>query len=182
MVFLNKIIPLSQELTKSIRAVAKSTDPPTKEQLAHWYSLAKSVSRHEHERLFVVMTAQQKGWSFAKELDFYQEGDEADPNYMKVAKKYAKRERERRDDRPAKRSRGSGYRYGSSHGSGRSYGYSPASQGSAGHHSGGYGGGPSSSSSGPSRSFNRKDNMRCNICAEFGHFAKECRRPAPPPK
>jgi hypothetical protein len=173
MVFLGKIIPPSQELTKSLRAVAKSDEPPTKEQLAQWYTLAKTVSKHEHERLFVIMTAQEKGWTFARDLDFYQNGDEADPNYMKVAKKHAKRELQERDARASKKSKGP--RYGSSsYGASRSYG---APQASSSHHLGGYGAGPSSA---PSRGFNRKDTMRCNICAEFGHFARECRKPPPP--
>ncbi len=74
MVYLNKVIPATHELTKSLRVFAKGDDPPTKEQIQQWYTLSKAIAKFEHERLFVIMTAQAKGWNFAKDLDFFQEG------------------------------------------------------------------------------------------------------------
>lgn len=37
------------------------------------------------------MTAQTRGWAFARDLNFLQEGGEADANWLKVAKKHQKK-------------------------------------------------------------------------------------------
>ena len=74
MVFLNKAIPPTHELLRDIRKSVRSNEPPNKEQMQAWYALVKSASKALDERLFIVMTAQSKGWTFAKDLDFYQEG------------------------------------------------------------------------------------------------------------
>lgn len=53
--------------------------------------MAKSASRAVIKRLFVTMTAQSRGWAFARDLNFLQEGGEADAIWLKVAKKHQKK-------------------------------------------------------------------------------------------
>ncbi len=69
-----KVVPDLQEVALAVRQCSKENTPPTKEQVDQWWSVLKDVTRAEHERLFIVMTAQWKGWQFAKELDFYKSG------------------------------------------------------------------------------------------------------------
>ncbi len=71
MVHFEKIIPDLQDLALEVRKCSKDNTPPTKEDVDRWWSVLKHVSRTEHKRLFIIMTAQWKGWQFAKELDFY---------------------------------------------------------------------------------------------------------------
>ncbi len=74
MVHFEKVIPELQEMALEVRRCAKDNVPPTKEAVDRWWSALKHVTRAEHERLFIIMTAQWKGWQFAKELDFYKAG------------------------------------------------------------------------------------------------------------
>ncbi len=74
MVFFNKTIPATQEAFLMVRNSILDKQPLTEDNMKRLYSLLRSNSRAEGERVFVVMTAQNKGWSFAKDLDFYQEG------------------------------------------------------------------------------------------------------------
>ena len=75
MVFMGKLIPPLNDLLRDIRKSAKANEPATKDELKNWYELAKRASKAADDRLFIVMTAQTKGWSFAKELDFYEQGN-----------------------------------------------------------------------------------------------------------
>ncbi len=126
-------------------------------------------------------------WQFIKFVKSPYQGDEADSNYQKVAKKYAKREHEAKDKsaKSSKKTRGHGYgRYPSYNpyqhyalpppppgwGS-ASQGWAPAAQGYA----------PPAAATPPNPRFGSKAHMRCNNCAEFGHFAKECTKPPLPP-
>lgn len=74
MVCFDKIVPGAQEVCLGLRQAVENKEAPTAEDAARWYSLMKKVNRAINERIFVVMTAQTKGWSFAKDLDFYQSG------------------------------------------------------------------------------------------------------------
>jgi len=49
-------------------------DPLTDEQKEARFAQAKDAARSVIKRAFVVMSAQNKGWAFAKDLDFLQEG------------------------------------------------------------------------------------------------------------
>ncbi len=75
MTFFSKTVPNTQEMFLTIRQCIKGKETPTDEQLKRIYELLKENSIAEGERIFVVMTAQSKGWAFAKDLDFYQAGD-----------------------------------------------------------------------------------------------------------
>lgn len=74
MVHFEKVVTGQQEVYLALRECVKSNEIPTKEQLAQWEETMKQVLKAEHERVFIIMTAQTKGWSFAKELDFLQSG------------------------------------------------------------------------------------------------------------
>ncbi len=80
MVFLNKVIPPSQEVCQILRKAVKTNEPPSKEDIQKMYGMMKEVTKVEGERLFIVMTAQTKGWQFARELNFYEEGTKLEDN------------------------------------------------------------------------------------------------------
>ncbi len=74
MVFFEKTIPGVQEAFLIAReAVLEKEDLPA-EKVKEIYNLLKLVARANHERLFIIMTAHAKGWTFARQLDFYQSG------------------------------------------------------------------------------------------------------------
>ncbi len=75
MVYFNKTIPGIQESFLLARKAVLEKGPIPAEEAKLIYDSLKEVARTEHERLFVVMTAHAKGWSFAKDLDFYMTGD-----------------------------------------------------------------------------------------------------------
>ena len=74
MTHFEKTIPGIQESFLLARKAVVAKDAIPAEDAKAIYEALKQVARAEHERLFVVMTAQSKGWLFAKELDFYQSG------------------------------------------------------------------------------------------------------------
>lgn len=74
MTFLYKSLPGSQDILLTLRSALKKDEPLTKEEMRRLYEVSKKVTKADGDRLFVVMTAQAKGWNFAKELDFYQSG------------------------------------------------------------------------------------------------------------
>jgi hypothetical protein len=78
MIFLEKAITPMHELLLQIRTAFRSNMPPTREELESWYINSKAVSKALDDRLFIVMSAQDKGWTFAKELDFYKSGRQID--------------------------------------------------------------------------------------------------------
>lgn len=198
MVFFNKIIPGTQEVLLSLRHNIQEKKAPTLEEAMRYYTVLKAVTKANHERLFVVMTAQSKGWSFAKDLDFYQSGTviilllvkimdckkelfgvvgkEASEEYLKVAKLHAKKEETKKekekDDRKPKRGRGFGYGRG---------GFGPYQPWAPPFMPSGFpmwpmNQGPSMATPSASMASPRpsRAHMRCNNCAEFGHFARDC--------
>lgn len=74
MVHFERVIPSIQEVYLELRDCDKKDVNPTKEQLQGWADKMKEVAKAEHERLFIIMAAQIKGWTFARELDFCKSG------------------------------------------------------------------------------------------------------------
>lgn len=74
MVMFEKITTKLQDVYLHMRNVDDKNEPPSAEDIKEWGEDVKEVLKDIHKRIFVVMTAQFKGWSFAKELDFYQSG------------------------------------------------------------------------------------------------------------
>ncbi len=74
MVFFENTIPGVQESFLIARKAVEEKAGLPAEEVQKIYDTLKSVSRAQHDRLFVVMTAHSKGWQFAKKLDFYQSG------------------------------------------------------------------------------------------------------------
>ncbi len=144
-------------------------------QLKAWRKQLRESVQAMDKRCFVIMTAQTKGWSFAKELDFYQSGEKSDKNYDKVAKRQAKRAED--IDRDAKKTkRKSEYRPYGFQGRYASY-QAPAAQAW----------GPPPAPVGPYqvpppavtvKPPMDKARMRCNNCRELGHFFRECTKPS----
>ena len=74
MVFLNEVLTPLHELTRAINAKNESGELPQKSDMSEWLARAKEASKAINRRVFVLMTAQTRGWPFAKKLDFYQSG------------------------------------------------------------------------------------------------------------
>ncbi len=74
MIFLEKAVTPVHDLLLAIRTAYRHNLPPTKEELQLWYACVKAASKALDDRVFIVMSAQERGWSFAKELDFYKTG------------------------------------------------------------------------------------------------------------
>lgn len=70
MVHFGRVIPKIQETYLSMRLYDDKNMPPF-EVFDQWRETMKLIAKAEHERLFIIMTAQEKGWTFAKKLDFY---------------------------------------------------------------------------------------------------------------
>ncbi len=74
MVYFNKTIPGIQEAFQIVRNRILTKESISAEETTRLYDILKHVAKAEHDRLFVIMSAQNKGWAFAKELDFYRSG------------------------------------------------------------------------------------------------------------
>ncbi len=74
MVCFNKTIPGIQEAFQIVRNRILTKESITAEETTRLHDILKHVAKAEHDRLFVIMSAQAKGWAFAKELDFYRSG------------------------------------------------------------------------------------------------------------
>jgi len=72
MVFIGGILKPVQDMYKQLAAIKEKKEPPSVEAIDKLMELAKKTAAVIHKRTFVVMTAQNFGWGFAKELDFYQ--------------------------------------------------------------------------------------------------------------
>jgi len=74
MMFLESMVEDVHKLTRDLFKVAKGDDEPTKKDVDDWLEMAKSASVSLNQRIFVIMTAQSQGWSFARDLEFYKQG------------------------------------------------------------------------------------------------------------
>lgn len=73
---MNKCLPGFHDVIRTLDSKFEKDEnyrPTSEETKAHLKKLKASVASL-HQRLFVVMTAQAKGWAFAKQLDFFQTG------------------------------------------------------------------------------------------------------------
>jgi len=67
---LNEVITPLHELTRALNTKNDSGDLPQKSDLTEWLTRAKEASKAVNKRVFVMMTAQTRGWPFAKKLTF----------------------------------------------------------------------------------------------------------------
>jgi hypothetical protein len=74
MVFLKKVIRPLHEVCKDVNAASGQEKAPNQQQLEAWRDKLKQATSALHQRMFVIMTAQSKGWAFARKLDFYKSG------------------------------------------------------------------------------------------------------------
>jgi len=74
MMFLESMVEDVHKLTRDLFKVSKGDDEPTKKDVDDWLEMAKSASVSLNQRIFVIMTAQSQGWSFARDLEFYKQG------------------------------------------------------------------------------------------------------------
>ena len=75
MMFLEDILPSVDEVFLSMTETIDVDKDPTIEDVIEWRRTLRDAVLAIDERTFIIMTAQTKGWGFAKELDFYQSGD-----------------------------------------------------------------------------------------------------------
>jgi len=74
MVFIKKVVKPLHDVCKSVNTACGQESTPTQAQLEGWREKLKLATAALHKRMFVIMTAQTKGWAFARKLDFYQSG------------------------------------------------------------------------------------------------------------
>ncbi len=199
MIFLEEILPPVHEVFLSMTETIDVDKDPTIDDVIEWRKTLRDAVLAIDERTFIIMTAQIKGWGFAKELDFYQSGgffmvfsvidwfgcigfskcvcfsgEKSDKNFEKVAKRQLKREEDKKT--PSKR------KFVGS----RPFGYQPIGYQQ-----------PSTSGWAPvqvqapppvyqfqsppppfqPKGPSDKSRMRCNNCRELGHFFRECTKP-----
>jgi len=178
--------------------------PLSREQTMNLFNRIKQSTDVLNSRLFVVLAAQAKGWSFARELEFLEAGNVFFPplqfrscpichvitgngqneNYLKVAKLFNKREQKKEDERelrglakkPAFKPRSFGGKHGS-YAANKPAAFGSAGQAIAAGYGGpsGYAGAAGQSGHAPQpRQPLNKAHIRCHNCAQFGHFAREC--------
>jgi hypothetical protein len=74
MIFLDSVTKPLQDTCRSIDSACGQEIAPNQQQLEEWRDKLKEAASALHKRMFVIMTAQTKGWAFARKLDFYQSG------------------------------------------------------------------------------------------------------------
>ncbi len=74
MTFLNAIVKPARDNLRTMQEASTSDKPITKEMLTAWIAKAVEVDEAINKRTFIIMTAQTKGWQFAKEVDFFKAG------------------------------------------------------------------------------------------------------------
>ena len=74
MVFLSEILKPVQDVCKAMKTAVDSDKLPQKETIKEWLTRAEEAAAAIHRRTFIMMTAQERGWVFARKLDFYESG------------------------------------------------------------------------------------------------------------
>jgi len=73
---LQRCLPALQDVCRNLdQLVEVQKRAPTLIETKELYSQIKQSLNVLHQRLFVVMTAQGKGWAWAKELEFLETGN-----------------------------------------------------------------------------------------------------------
>ncbi len=178
------------DVCRAIKASYDSGAVPQKADVKEWLDLTSEAAEAVNKRTFIIMTAQTRGWAFARKLDFYQSGkivfetlatskilmdrfvlgQDPDPGYVKVEdwmadRRVARRQKVRRPFRPywgQPPAQAAPRSFGAAQGQG--YGqpsWSPAA------------------SYGPRRPTDNS-RKRCNTCHELGHLFRECPNGYPP--
>jgi len=118
----NKVLPNLHEIGRALEAELSKDKPKgmSVEELRAVQKLLKVSIESLNTRLFVVMSAAQNGWNFARQLQFLEDGitcylsvlrgrffhsfpislgGGANENYMKLAKQFQKRQEKKEDER-----------------------------------------------------------------------------------
>jgi hypothetical protein len=74
MMFFSDALQPLHEVCKALKSSLESDKLPTKANVQEWLDRNKETAEAIHKRLFIIMTAQVKGWPFAKKLEFYENG------------------------------------------------------------------------------------------------------------
>jgi hypothetical protein len=72
---MGQVLKPVQDLCRAMLAGKARKDPPTADEWEAWYQKAQTAATAMHRCTFVLMSAQKFGWSFARELDFFQESE-----------------------------------------------------------------------------------------------------------
>ncbi len=74
MIFLSEIVKPVHDACRAIKASLDSDKLPQKATVQSWYDLVDEAATAINKRTFILMTAQERGWEFARKLDFYESG------------------------------------------------------------------------------------------------------------
>lgn len=94
-------MPNLHEVVRSLESeFAKDRPKPLSlDELKAMHKLIKQSTEVLNSRLFVVLTAQEKGWNFARQVQFLENGNGENESYQKVAKEFNKRQQRKEDER-----------------------------------------------------------------------------------
>jgi hypothetical protein len=74
MTFLSEIVKPVHDACRAMKATLDSDAVIKKASVQTWYDKVDEAATAINKRMFILMTAQERGWEFARKLDFYESG------------------------------------------------------------------------------------------------------------
>lgn len=73
--FFGDVLQPVHDVCRAMNEAVEKDTLPTKAILKEWLEKSKDAADHLNKRMYIIMTAQAKGWPFAKKLEFYEAGN-----------------------------------------------------------------------------------------------------------
>jgi hypothetical protein len=74
MTFLSEIVKPVHDACRAMKATLDSDAVIKKTSVQAWFDKVDVAATAINKRMFILMTAQERGWEFARKLDFYESG------------------------------------------------------------------------------------------------------------
>ncbi len=71
---MKEIVKPVHDVCRSLKTALAKEALPQKADLQQWMERAEEAATAINKRVFILMTAQERGWEFARKLDFYESG------------------------------------------------------------------------------------------------------------
>ncbi len=75
MIFLSEIVKPVHDACRAMKVALETEALPKKTTVQAWYDKIDEAATAINKRMFILMTAQERGWEFARKLDFYESGN-----------------------------------------------------------------------------------------------------------